>query len=179
MKRHGIRMVLTLALVLAGLGMAGIAAASSTCPSGCGSEKVACLTAARQAKLACKQDCRDNAAPADLGSCMQTCRDTSVTAVGECRADHRTCVDGCAPPPNSSCNGDCGQALGTCAQSVVATAQACIAACPKGHDRLPCLQGCAAGAQSGAAQCASDFDSCRAACAGSPSGAFVDGALAY
>jgi hypothetical protein len=173
-------MGLTLALALtAGLGIASLAAADSTCPSGCGSEKVACLTASRQAKLACKQDCRDNAAPSDLGSCMHGCRDTSMAAVTECRSDHRTCVTACSPPTNASCNGDCGQALGGCAQSVVATAQACIGACPKGNDRLACLQGCAAGAQSGKDQCSSDADACRAACSASPSGAFLDGSLAY
>jgi hypothetical protein len=152
------------------------ATAAQPCPAGCGLQKRACLQTDRLAKLACKQDCRANAEPTALGTCMRACSTASRSNKTGCQSDHTTCLDGCTPPhgPPSSCLGSCGQALAACTQGVVAAARSCVAGCRTASDHLGCLKGCVAAAKQGGAACASDFQTCREDCASSPSGAFFE-----
>ena len=148
------------------------ATAAQPCSAGCGLQKRACLQTDRLAKLACKQDCRANAEPTALGTCMRGCSTASRSNKTGCQSDHTTCLDGCTPP--SSCLGSCGQASAACTQGVVAEARSCVAGCRTASDHLGCLKGCGAAAKQGGAACASDFQTCREDCASSPSGAFFE-----
>ncbi len=161
-------------------------AASPPCPAGCGTQTVACLKTARMAKRSCRMDCRANSASSDVGSCVRGCVGTFRSAQTTCHTDQTSCVQACRPSPggssNAACLGACGQDLGTCAHSVAAAHKTCVTGCARGSGRQPCITGCLSTAQSGAARCASDFQSCTAACGGtttttlpdSPSGAFLD-----
>jgi hypothetical protein len=170
-------------LVVASLGailtVHGHASAALPCPAGCGGQKNACVQTARVAKLSCKQDCRTNADHTALGDCMHTCSGTFRSAKTTCQTDLTSCIGACNPPPHpgpppGNCLGTCGQDLATCAQGVVTQARTCVAGCRSASDHLACLQACAAAAKQGGATCASDFETCRAGCPSSPSGAFVD-----
>jgi hypothetical protein len=176
MKRFGAMLVVaSLGTILA---LHGRASAALPCPAGCGSQKQACLQTARVSKLTCKQDCRTNADPTALGTCMRACSGSFRTAKTTCQADHVSCLGTCNPPPHpgppSSCLGTCGQDLATCAKGVVAQARTCVAGCRNASDHVACLKDCAAVAKQGAATCASDRQTCRDNCPGSPSGAFVE-----
>jgi hypothetical protein len=170
--------VLSLGAILA---LQGSARALPPCPAGCGQQKMSCVQTARVAKLTCKKDCRENADPTGRGACMIGCSSTFRSAKTSCQADHVSCLDSCNPPPPpgppsppNSCLGDCGKDLAACARDVTAQARTCVGVCRTEPDRLTCLKDCIAAAQQGGATCASDFRACRDACAGSPSGAFIE-----
>ena len=155
------------------------AAAAQPCSAGCGLQKSACLHTGRLAMLACKQDCRANAEPTALGTCVRACMTTSRSNKTGCQSDHVTCLGSCQPPspspgPPRGCLGSCGQDLAACAKRVVAQAKTCVAGCRSAPDHLACLQGCGAVAKQGSTTCASDFQACQASCPSSPSGAFVE-----
>ena len=172
--------VISLGLLVAlGVVPTSRATAAQPCSAGCGLQKRACLQTDRLAKLACKQDCRANAEPTALGTCMRACSTTSRSNKTGCQSDHVTCLGSCTPPspphgPPSSCLGSCGQALAACAQGVVTDAKSCVADCRTASDHLGCVQGCIAAAKQSGAACASDFETCREDCASSPSGAFFE-----
>ncbi len=161
--------------VSAFLALPAARAQDQQCQAGCGQAKAACIKTARVVKLACRTDCRTNAAPADLGGCIRGCVDTfrgSVT--GSCRDDLQGCLGSCTPPtPDAdattgsdaaACLGTCGGALGECARGVTAGIRSCVAGCGTGADRLPCLQDCATTAQSDAENCATTFQGCAGDC---------------
>jgi len=176
MKRLGaLLVVVSLGAILT---LHGSASAAQPCPAGCGAQKKACVQTARVAKSTCKQDCRANADPTALGTCMQGCSGTFRSAKTSCQADLVSCLGTCNPPsppgPPNSCLGTCGTDLATCAQGVTTQLKTCVTGCRSASDHLACLQGCGAAAKQGAATCASDFQACQAGCSSSPSGAFVD-----
>jgi hypothetical protein len=155
-------------------------AANQPCGAGCGAQTVTCVKTARVTRASCKMDCRANSTPADLGSCMRGCGSTFRASQTTCHTDHASCVQACQPAPggssNPACPGACGQDLGTCNHGVAAALHTCVTSCAPGPGRHACIAGCLSTAQSGAATCASDFQSCTAACGGgSPSGAFLAG----
>jgi hypothetical protein len=152
-------------------------ARAQTCASGCGAEKRACVQAARIDKLACKVACREAGATAGLGACLRSCTGAFRDAKTTCRDDHTGCRTDCSspnPPADPACPGSCGGLLGQCARGVAAQAHDCVKGCRTAPDRRLCLEGCADTAGAGRATCAADFATCRAACGGSPSTAFVD-----
>ena len=161
---------------LAGLGaMLALTAHAATppCPAGCGSQTLACLKTARTARLGCRTDCRTNSAPGDVGSCIGGCAATFRSAHATCRTGQRSCVQACNPsspspgdPSAASCRGACGENLGTCARGVAAALKVCVTGCAPGSERQSCIAGCLSSARSGAATCASDFDTCTSNCAG-------------
>jgi hypothetical protein len=149
------------------------AGTTAACVVGCNMQKKGCIATARVAALACKQDCRQNAAPGQRGACMQGCMTTFRSSNGTCRSDQRTCIEGCVPASPgaggstgvaSSCRGTCGMDLAGCVQGVVTTARTCVGGCRTAADRLMCLESCASSAQSVAETCASDFQTCGSSC---------------
>jgi hypothetical protein len=176
--------IASLGLALSALIFSG-AAAAQTCQAGCGLQMKACVQTARTTMLACKVDCRTNAAPGDLGVCMRSCTSALRSAKTVCRGDLASCLGSCSSvagafvsSTTSDCAGGCGQSLGACAQGVVTDARACVKGCSSAADRLACLQGCASAAQSGAETCASDFSSCLSGCGAPPSTPSCDSAEA-
>jgi hypothetical protein len=153
-------------------GIGRAAGTTAACVVACNMEKKGCISTARVAALACKQDCRQNAAQGQLGACMQACMTTFRSSKDTCRSDQRTCIGGCVPPTAgggdltaaTSCFGTCGADLAECVQGVVTTARTCVGDCRTASDRLTCLEGCATGAQTGAETCASDFQTCGSSC---------------
>src|SRR5215472_6137379 len=67
------------------------------CVLGCNAQKKACIQTARTDALACKQNCRQNTPPTQLGACMKGCATTFGTAKDTCRTDQKTCIAGCKP----------------------------------------------------------------------------------
>lgn len=163
---------------LAGSAYAGAAVglpagtSAGQCFVGCNMQKKGCVQGARVTKLACKQDCRQNAAPDQRGACMKTCVGTFRGTKDTCHTDHTTCIAACIPSPpvageppvDAACVEGCGPDLADCAQGVVTAAKACVTGCRTAPDRLTCLQGCAATAQTDAGTCASDFETCVTGC---------------
>ena len=87
--------------------LVGRVARADTCTQGCNQQNKACISVARLAQLSCKQDCRTNSAPSDLGACVQSCMEAFRTAKTTCNSDHSTCIDACnpaPPPPDDSAN---------------------------------------------------------------------------
>jgi hypothetical protein len=150
---------------------AGTSAAQ--CVVGCNMQMKGCVQTARVTKLACKQDCRQNAAHDQRGACMKACTDTFRGTKDTCRTDHATCIGGCVPPmpgggeppADTACRGGCGSDLADCAKGVVTAAKACVSGCRTAPDRLTCLQGCATTAETDAGTCATDFETCATGCA--------------
>ena len=176
----GLRVIaLGLLVALGGIPTAR-AAAAQPCPAGCGLQKSACLHTGRLSMLACKQDCRANAEPTALGTCVRACMTTSRSDKTGCQSDHVTCLGSCQPPspppgpPPSGCLGSCGQELAACAKGVVAQAKTCVAGCRTASVPLGCFKGCIATAKQGGAACGAGFQTCEENCASSPSGAFVE-----
>jgi hypothetical protein len=154
---------------------AGTAAAQ--CVKGCAMQKKACVQTARTVALACKQDCRQNTAPDQLGTCMKGCSSTFRATKDTCRADQQTCIAGCraagpggggAGIDSAACLGTCGSDLADCARGVTSAAKDCVSGCRGAPDRLACLQGCGAAAETGAQTCASNFEMCSTSCAPAP-----------
>jgi hypothetical protein len=173
-RTHAMRIlgIAIVGLTLSAFVLAGEAVAQS-CQPGCGSQMKACVQTARTTMLACKADCRANAAPSDLGTCMHTCTTGYRSAQSACRGDMANCRASCSSVAgafvsSTNCAGGCGQTLGTCAQGVVTNARACVKGCTSASDRLSCLEACASAARSGAQACASDFSSCLSGCGAPP-----------
>jgi hypothetical protein len=152
----------------------GVTAGTSAaqCVRGCAIQKKACIQTARATSLTCKQDCRTNSAPQDLGTCMKGCSTTFRSTKDGCNATQKTCIGACHPasgtpesePAMMSCRGSCGTDLADCAGGVVTAARTCLSGCRSATDRLSCFQGCAADAQSGAEGCGSTFETCGSSC---------------
>jgi hypothetical protein len=143
------------------------AAYGGACPRGCARQAKACVQAARVSLRGCLAGCR--ATPATASGCTSACTDTFKAAKGACSTDRATCAGMCPPlPPLSSCVGafldTCGQELGVCARGVIAQAKQCVQACAGVADRVACLGGCGAAAQTGATQCFASFDTCVGRC---------------
>jgi hypothetical protein len=177
---NGLR-VIALGLLVALGGLPTVrAGAAQPCTAGCGLQKMACRQTGRLTMLACKQDCRANAEPTAQGTCVRACMTTFRSDKTGCQSDHVTCLGSCQPPspphgpPSSGCLGTCGQDLGACAKGVAAQTKTCVTGCRSASDHPACLQACGSAAKQGAATCASDFQTCQANCASSPSGAFVE-----
>lgn len=181
--------VLGLAVALAGVG----AARADECGAGCGVGTVACMKSARADRAGCRASCRQASGRKARGACMRACIGTFRGARGTCGSDHADCVATCPPSgsPPDACEGACGQALGSCAHGVIATAKSCLQGCGVSFhhesedgnsqggqsgegDGGACAHACASAARSGLEGCRSDFETCIGACGGSPSGAFVD-----
>jgi len=166
--------VLTTALVFVGLLGFQSSALAASCPATCGMQKRACQQVARVTKLACKQDCRTGSEPTALGACMRGCASGYRAAGGGCRSEHASCQEICTPPAGlDQCVGGCARDLARCVQGVSTDARGCLADCRTGADPRGCGAECAPAMQTGSAACRSDFDACKAACGGSPSGAFL------
>ena len=165
-----------IAVIAVGLALAA-AAAAQECPSACGLQTRACLGGARATKLGCKMDCRANASRRGVGACMRAGVTGFRSDKQACGEDHAGCITECrsgGPPTGAMCRMMCGHDFGACTQAVIADARTCMHACPTGRERRPCVDDCGSTARDAAAACADTFDECRAACGGSPNGAFLD-----
>lgn len=148
-------------------------AMAQDCPAGCGPQRRACTLAAKTDSLACKLDCRTNAAATDLGACNRACMDTFRAKKDTCGGEQDACRGVCVPPPapavvDHPCLAGCGSDLAACAKMVVTDGKACVIACKDAADRLGCLQNCGAMAQSAASTCATDFSVCAGGCGALP-----------
>jgi len=149
---------------------AGTSAAQ--CVRGCSMQKKECIQTARTTALACKLDCRTNTAPTALGACMKGCSSTFRGTKDTCRADQKTCIAGCTSGTpiggttavDAACLSSCGTDLAACAGGVIATAKTCLGGCRTAPDRLSCLQGCGAAAETGGQTCATEFETCGTSC---------------
>ena len=180
MKRNRIALFfLTCALALVGP-LHPATANAAGCALSCGTQKVACLGAARATNLGCRASCRDGSAPADLGRCLRGCARTFRTGKRDCRVDHGSCAGQCTPggtpsdPGTTPCPAECGKTLATCAQQATTTLRSCLGACEHGPGHHTCVDDCTSTLQGDQGACHTDFQSCHAGCGASPSGAFVD-----
>lgn len=153
-------------------------AQENTCVLQCNTAKKGCLEAARVDALACKQDCRDTAAPTERGACNRACADEFRGKKEACRADHKTCHEGCGgkpegtpgsgPPEGKDCLKGCDKEAAGCVRDGVKSSKACTRDCKKAADPAGCLQGCAESVKGLSAACAADLETCRANCSGPP-----------
>jgi hypothetical protein len=171
------RPALGLVLAFGGLLAFQGTARAQECPASCVVQKRACVRAGRVTMLSCREACRDSSDPTARGTCMRSCASSFRTAKRDCRSDQAGCREACAippgPPPPHGCIGSCGQELATCVRDVSVTMRACVGECRTMDDRRGCGADCAAAVSTGMAACRSTFEACKAACGGSPSGAFL------
>jgi hypothetical protein len=142
---------------------------TAACVVGCNTQKQECLQTARTAQLACKQDCRQNAAPGEGRACMKACMGTLFAAKNMCWTDQRTCLAGCVPPKGAPggdmhCRATCGTEVAGCARDVATAAKTCVIGCRAAPDHLACLKDCTASALTGAHGCSDDFEMCNSSC---------------
>ena len=102
---NGLRVIAFGLLVALGGLPTSRAVAAQPCPSGCGLQKRACLHTNRLAMLACKQDCRANAEPTLLDTCVRACMTTARSGKTSCQSDHVTCLASCQPPERTAGHG--------------------------------------------------------------------------
>ncbi len=178
------------------IAFAATPAQAGECRVACTRAKQVCVDAAKQARLACKQDC----AAAESGSaCHDACRAEFATAKTTCKAAILECRDACfgggGGGGNPACADDCGATARTCAQGVRETAATCGSTCQDAaraaaaackstgnpfrclldvaRDFATCLRPCAEAAFTGGRTCVADLHTCLEGCQGSPSAAFV------
>ena len=147
--------------------LAGNASGVSKCAVGCRAQSKVCLYTAQVARLACVQDCRDNADPGALRDCRRGCRQTfSATKWYTCIPEWKSCKANCAPGPDvdEACLETCGTELTNCLVPVLQAARACVDDCDTAPDRLTCLQGCLASAQADGDACADNYTGCLGTC---------------
>lgn len=156
------------------------------CRVGCNAEKRECVSTARVAALACKETCRAEVEPTELGACKHTCMETFRNEKSTCRDQHSSCRDGCKasqpddddgstsddgglPPDKEAkkCAADCRKDLASCGRDAARQSKDCVKGCKTAADRAACLQGCATAAQGGTS-CVPAFETCVAGCAPSP-----------
>lgn len=190
--KNSIRMATITALLAA---LAATAAHAGECRVACTRAKQVCYDAAKQARIACKEDC----AAAETGrGCRDACRADFATAKSTCKAAILECRDACfgGGGGNPGCADQCGATARTCAQGVRDTAATCGtacqdaartagAACKAGGNPFrclldvartfaTCLRPCAEAAFTGGRACSADLHTCLEGCqGGSPSAAFA------
>jgi len=120
-------------VVMLGLGTTTTVRADATCIGGCVGDLEGCIQEARNDKLVCRDDCRNNG---NVGNCMRNCRVQGGTDRKACRANIKECVTSCggerttAPESGPSCEGQCGMQLSQCLRDASAGLPACIDTCP-------------------------------------------------
>lgn len=179
-------------------------AAAGECRVACTRAKQVCVTAIKQAKAACRQECanaRDGGAPADaFPGCLAGCRDDFASAKTTCKAALVDCRAACLPGGGGgdpTCADQCGLTGRDCLQTVrdgslacgstcQTTAQAAAATCRAsanpfmcllevGRTLARCLGGCAESGITSAGACTTDLRTCLQGCGvGSPSAALLD-----
>jgi hypothetical protein len=164
-----VTMLAVAAAALLALGKSGMAQ-DNTCVLNCNTTKKDCLQQARTDALACKQACRDNSAPTDLGACNRLCAGDFRSKKNTCRDDHKTCHEGCGgngPPENQDCLKGCAKDFASCARDTGKSTKDCVGGCRTAADHSSCMQGCADSAKGLSAGCATTLETCRTNC-GSP-----------
>jgi hypothetical protein len=164
--------VLSCAVLLA---VAAETQAAGASPVACLAQGQACMQTAHVARRACREDCRQNATPDQANACWRQCGQTFRTARTACAGEHRSCMGMLAavPTDGNDCLFTCGVTLQTCVQAVGGDLRNCVSTCAAAADHASCLQACVAAAQREAATCATNFQTCTAACVGTPPPTFT------
>src|SRR5215470_13494932 len=116
--------------------------AAGECRVACVRAKQVCVTAIKQAKLACRQDCasaRDGGSPGGgFPGCLSACRDDFMAAKSTCKSAFADCREACLPAGggdggggggNPGCADQCGAQGRDCFQSVRDQGLACGSDC--------------------------------------------------
>jgi hypothetical protein len=158
-------------LALTGSMVLAVAAHAGELPIGCGTQRQACMQTAHVAQRACREDCRQNAAPSQHPACWKECGETFRTTRSTCAGEHTNCMSvllAAAPKDTTDCLATCGATLSTCVHTVSADLQTCVAACATAANHRACLYTCAKSAQGEAQTCAMNFKTCVTTCVATP-----------
>jgi hypothetical protein len=161
----------TCAPLIAGILLFAGSVSADECRVGCNLQKRDCITTARMVKLACKLDCRTNAAAVERGACARLCVETFRTENDRCRTQQTDCGTTCIPPSpddpspvDPGCLAACGTTLAACVTGVTTGAKDCARNCRSAPDRLACLEGCVATATTNGEDCKGTFAACVETC---------------